>query len=58
MNKLILEFNPDFNTVKDLKEAARILRDLVKRRQQFQGEPDEQFVNSFDCLTQNVESSS
>jgi len=57
-----LEFNPDCNTVKEVKEAAMILRDLIHKRNMLQesclGDYDMiagSLLNSFDTLTQNIE---
>ena len=62
MSNLILEFNPEYMTVRDLKNATDLLRDLVRSRERLanavmpQAEREERFMNLFDTLTQNVES--
>ena len=62
MSKLILTFNPDAMRVTDVKLASQILRDLVNKRQMLEVQTEgnftmvaESLLNSFDCLTQNVE---
>ena len=59
-----LEFNPDCNTISEAKEAARILRDLINRRNMLEtatapkydrSATAEAMLNSFDTLTQNIE---
>jgi hypothetical protein len=65
MKKLVIEFNPDYNTVREVKDAAQILRDLIKRRELLRSRsleremPAEElarmFLDSFDTITQNVE---
>ena len=59
-----LEFNPDCNTVKEVKQAAMVLRDLINRRNMLETSTDPKFdrsataeamLNSFDTLTQNIE---
>ena len=64
MKTLVLEFNPDYNTVREVKDAAMILRDLINRRNMLQESCDGNYdmiagslLNSFDTMTQNVESS-
>jgi len=62
MDTIKLHFNPDYNTVRDVKDAAMILRDLINRRGMLQeacnGDVDMiagSFLNSFDTMTQNFE---
>jgi len=59
-----LEFNPDFNTIREAKATMRILRDLIQRRNMLETSTDPKFdrsaiaesmLNSFDTLTQNIE---
>jgi len=61
-----LHFNPDANTVEELKQVARCLRDLLIKNESLEGylaegiieseeEADAQFRNMFRTLTQNVE---
>ena len=63
MNKIKLEFNSDFNTVCEIKDAAQILRAMLIKREQMPQiqtshypEPDDaiRFVEAFDILTQGV----
>ena len=62
MSKIKLEFSTDYNTVREVKYAAQILRDLLIKREQMPQiqtshypEPDDaiRFVEAFDSLTQN-----
>ena len=64
MSKLILQFNPDCMTISDCKTVVQIMRDLIKRRELQHAQMGdnftmeaESFLNSFDCLTQNMEAS-
>jgi len=61
-----LHFNPDANTVEELKQVARCLRDLLIKNESLEGylaegiieseeEADALFRNMFRTLTQNVE---
>ena len=63
-----LKFNPDFNTAKEVRDAAYILRELVRRRTFLQEcafdeavcdiDKDnlaQRFMESFDTMTHNVE---
>jgi len=61
-----LHFNPDANTVEELKQVAQCLRDLLIKNESLEGylaegiieseeEADAQFRNMFRTLTQNVE---
>lgn len=62
MNKIRLEFNPDYNTVREVKDAAQILRDLIQKRKQLEGMCNGDFdmisgsfLPSFDTMTQGFE---
>lgn len=57
-----LEFNPDYNTVREVKDAAMILRDLIKRRQMLEETCNGDFdmvagslLNHFDTMTGGIE---
>lgn len=59
--KIELTFNPDYMTIAEAKEAARIMRDLMHKRKYLEARTDddftmtaESFLNTFDTLTQNV----
>jgi hypothetical protein len=68
MKTTFLKFNPDCNTVQEVKLCAAILRDLIRKRQQLKLDnattdvrgalrlgDAERFMQSFDTLTQNLE---
>ena len=59
MDKIKLQFNPDYNTVAELKEIQNIMATLLHRREMYAKDPTqlecEMFVASFDTMTQGVE---
>jgi len=62
MKKIVLEFNPDYMQMRDVKTAAQVLRDLIKQRDMLERSTDGNFdmiagsfLNSFDTMTQNME---
>jgi len=63
-DKIKLMFNPDYNTVAEVKDAAQILRDLLRKREHYVNavgshypDPDDaiRFMQTFDTLTQGFE---
>ena len=50
-----LGFNPDYNTVREIKDAAQILRDLIRKRRDVPIPDPEDFADIFDTMTQNFE---
>ena len=59
MDKIKLQFNPDYNTVAELKVIQDIMSTLLHRREMYAKVPTqlecEMFVSSFDTLTQSLE---
>ena len=53
MQKLYIHFNPDFNTVHELKHIARAMRDLLRAANDLEVSP-ERFFDSFQMLTNNM----
>ena len=59
MKTIKLAFNPDYNTIAEMKEVQRVMASLLHRRRTFEKEPTqlecEMFLASFDTLTQGME---
>jgi len=55
--KIYLAFNPDYNTVREVKDAAQVLRDLLNKRNNLgsTNTDAEMFLDIFDSMTQNFE---